>query len=75
LFHLTVYSSSMRGSQAGAEAETTWNTALWLALPLTFSHLLLPRTKGLAKGRVMPPAVGGALPHQSLIKKRPHRCA
>lgn len=52
--------------EAGTEAETTGNTAYWLATPGLLSHLSYIV-------QAHQPTVGWALEHQSAIKKMPHR--
>jgi hypothetical protein len=80
LFHLTAYSSSCRESRAGTqyrnlEAETQAEEehcllacSSFLAQPTFLYHLGPHKCR-----RMSPPTVGWALPHQSLIKKKPYR--
>jgi hypothetical protein len=77
-FHITVCHDGKAGQEelkgrsleTKTEAQAGRNATYWLAQP-AFLYIQLTRTCP----QVALPTVGGAFPHQSSIKKMPHRLA
>ena len=81
-FHITVHHrrkseqklQQSRNLEAGADAEATEECCLLACSPMACSTCFIIKLGTTSPG-VAPPTMGWALPHQSLIKKMPHRLA